>query len=191
MKFRMRVVYDCVMLLIAASVFGTAVHSRGVHGKRINAANSPMGRLARAFCGKWKTHEEFAKNEFYPNGAQRDGTAEFVLATGGTSLIETVHSDRSAGILDFVVVFWWDATENNYKMFTCGNNGVNPCRMRGSAHWDDDRFVNEFEMTIRGENHAARDSFEHISPKSMTLVACVALASDGMKPIITTTYVRE
>ena len=54
------------------------------------AANPQMKRLARAFVRKWTTHEEFVKNEFYPWGAQRDGTAEFEVATGGASLIETV-----------------------------------------------------------------------------------------------------
>src|SRR5271168_3462575 len=55
------------------------------------SASSPeMQRLDRAFGGTWTTSENFAHNEFYPSGAEREGTARFTLATGGTSLIEEV-----------------------------------------------------------------------------------------------------
>lgn len=72
-----------------------------------SVSNPEMQRLDRAFGGTWTTSESFAHNEFYPSGAEREGTARFNLATGGTSLIEEVHSDGSAGRLDFMVVIWW------------------------------------------------------------------------------------
>lgn len=200
MKSQTVAAIGCVGLLLAiggvartslAAKNGARSRAATIGGAAQAASHPQMERLARSFAGKWKTHEEFAKNEFYPKGAQRDGTADFAPATGGTSLIETVHSDGSAGKLEFIVVFWWDGAANDYKIFTCGNADVSPCRMRGSAHWEGDRFVNDFELTVRGRSHAARDSFEQISPKSITLVASAALTSEGMKPIITTTYSRE
>jgi hypothetical protein len=167
------------------------VHSETRDTVAQSSAPTPqMQHLAKAFEGTWKTHESFAKNEFYPNGAERSGTARFALATGGTALIENVRSDGSAGKLEFMVVLWWDGTENVYKMFTCGNGGLSPCRMRGVAHWEGDKFVNEYELTIRGANHKAKDSFEQISSKSFTLVASADLFGTGMAPIITTTYTK-
>jgi hypothetical protein len=115
-----------------------------------SASNPEMQRLDRVFGGTWATSESFAHNEFYPSGAEREGTARFTLATGGTSLIEEVHSDGSAGRLDFMVVIWWDNEVKAYNFFTCGNGGNNPCKTRGTAHWDGDSFINNYELTIRG-----------------------------------------
>ncbi len=84
-------------------------------GSTGSASNSEMQRLDRAFGGTWSTSESFAHNEFYPNGAEREGTARFSLATGGTSLIEEVHSDGSAGRLDFMLVIWWDNEAKVYN----------------------------------------------------------------------------
>jgi hypothetical protein len=121
------------------------------------SASSPeMQRLDRVFGGTWTTSENFAHNEFYPSGAEREGAARFTLATGGTSLIEEVHSDGSAGRLDFMVVIWWDNEAKIYNFFTCGNGGNNPCKIRGAAHWDGDSFVNGYELTIRGAKKNGR-----------------------------------
>jgi len=123
----------------------------------VNSASSPeMQRLASAFAGRWSTSETFAHNEFYPNGAERKGTANFRLATGGTSFIEDVHSDGSAGRLDFMVVIWWDSEAKVYSFFTCGNGGSNPCGIRGTAHWDGNSFVNDYELSIRGKRTSGR-----------------------------------
>ena len=152
-----------------------------------SASNPDMQRLDRAFGGTWTTSESFAQNEFYPNGAEREGTARFTLATGGTSLIEEVHSDGSAGRLDFMVVIWWDNEAKIYNFFTCGNGGNNPCKIRGTGHWDGDSFVNNYELTIRGAKKKWKDTFSEISPKSFTLVAAMESANeDGMQPMITT-----
>ena len=158
-----------------------------------DSASSPeMQRLERAFGGAWSTSESFARNEFYPNGAERTGTARFKVATGGTSIIEEVHSDGSAGRLDFMVVIWWDSDAKTYKFFTCGNGGSDPCKIRGNAYWDGDAFVNDYDLTIRGAKKKWRDTFSEITPKSFTLVAAME-SSDGkaMQPMITTTYRRN
>jgi hypothetical protein len=72
----------------ASSGYMTKVASPGPAGP---ASNPEMQRLDRAFGGTWTTSESFAHNEFYPSGAESEGTARFTLATGGTSLIEEVH----------------------------------------------------------------------------------------------------
>jgi hypothetical protein len=157
-----------------------------------SASNPEMQRLDHAFGGTWTTSESFAHNEFYPSGAEREGTARFTLATGGTSLIEEVHSDGSAGRLDFMIVIWWDNEAKIYNFFTCGNGGNNPCKIRGTAHWDGDSFVNNYELTIRGAKKKWKDTFSEITPKSFALVAAMESANDdGMQPMITTQYRRK
>jgi hypothetical protein len=158
-----------------------------------DSASSPeIQRLERAFGGTWMDSESFARNEFYPSGAERQGTASFTLATGGTSLIEEVHSNGSAGRLDFMVVIWWDNEAKVYNFFTCGNTGSKPCKIRGTAHWDGDSFVNDYDLTIRGAKKKWRDTFTEITPKSFTLIAAME-SSDGkaMQPMITATYRRN
>ena len=159
---------------------------------RLHAAPSPeMERLARAFDGKWSTHEVFAHNKFYPNGAERTGVAEFHLVTAGTALIENVSSDGSAGKLQFMVVLWWDGNARTYKMFTCGNTGAEPCHIRGTLHWEGDKLVNNYDLNIRGVSHKAIDVFDQISGRSFRLVFSADLFHQGMEPLITTTYVRQ
>jgi hypothetical protein len=98
-------------------------------GTSADSASSPeMQRLERVFAGTWSTSESFARNEFYPNGAERKGTAQFRLATGGTSLIEEVHSDGSAGRLDFMVVIWWDSEAKVYNFLPAGTAAAIPVR---------------------------------------------------------------
>jgi hypothetical protein len=135
----------------------------------VSASNPEMQRLGRAFGGTWSTSESSADNEFYPNGAERVGTARFTLAVGGTSLIEEVHSAGSAGRLDFMVVVWWDNEAKVLNFFTCGNGGNNPCKIRGTAHWDGDSFVNKYELTIRGAKQKWKDTFSEITSKSFRL----------------------
>lgn len=136
--------------------------------------------------------ESFAHNEFFPNGAERNGTARFSLATGGTSLIEEVHSDGSAGRLDFMVVIWWDNEAKVYNFFTCGNGGNNPCKIRGTAHWDGDSFVNDYELTIRGAKKRWKDTFSEITPISFTLAAAMeSMNGTALQPMITTQYRKQ
>jgi len=172
----------------------TTDSSRSVHTvASADSASSPeMQRIERAFAGTWSTSESFAHNKFYPNGAERKGTAKFSLATGGTSLIEEVHSDGSAGRLDFMVVIWWDSETKVYNLFACGNSGSNPCKIRGTAHWDGDSFVNDYELSIGGAKKKWKDTFLEIAPASFTLVAAME-SGDGntIQQMITTQYMKK
>ncbi|HEY2459790.1 MAG TPA: DUF1579 family protein [Candidatus Acidoferrum sp.] len=157
----------------------------------LEPANPEMQKLAKAFAGNWKTQEVFAHNEFYPKGAERQGTARFTLATGGTSLMEEVHSDGSAGRLDFIAIIWWDKDAQTYRVFTCGNGGNNPCKLRGTAHWDGASFSNEYELRLRGADRKWRDTFSEIKVGSFKLVAAMDDADGTFQPAITTYYTRK
>ena len=141
--------------------------------------------------GDWTVVEAFRQNEFFPNGGARKGEAHFTVGTGGTSLVEDYHSNGSAGKLDFLMVIWWDAKARVYKLFTCSNRPDDPGELRGSAHWEGDTFVNEYEETVSGKQLRFQDRFSKLTPGSFTLVAGIDRDGKTFQPLITTTYKRE
>jgi hypothetical protein len=112
------------------------------------------------------------------------------LAAGGTTLVYEVHSDGSAGKLDGMLVIWWDKDTSLYRVFICFNSRAHPCRMRGTAHWEHNTFVNDYEETLDGKPTRCRDSFT-FTPTTHTLVAAVDLGQGTMKTLITTVATRR
>jgi hypothetical protein len=149
-----------------------------------------MERLAKALVGDWNTTETMEQGESFPNGGSRHGSVRVRLAAGGTTLIYEVHSDGSAGKLDGMLVIWWDKGANIYRVFVCFNNPTDPCEMRGTAHWEGDSFVNDYEETVKGKNASWRDAFTFTS-RSHTLVAATEVGNGTMKTLIATTATRR
>lgn len=90
-----------------------------------------------------------------------------------------------------MVIIWWNQEAGSYEFFTCGNGGKNPCRLRGTAHWDGDSFVNEYEETMREGKKQWTDSFSQITSQSFTLVAAMETSGKKMQPMITTKYTKR
>jgi hypothetical protein len=149
-----------------------------------------MERLAKALVGDWNTTETMERGEFFPNGGSRHGVVRVRLAAGGTTLIYEVHSDGSAGKLDGMLVIWWDKWASLYRVFVCFNNPSHPCEMRGTARWEDDSFVNDYEQTGKGKKTSWRDSFT-FTPTSHTLVAAMRTGDGTMQTLITTKATRR
>ncbi len=149
-----------------------------------------MARLAKALVGDWNTTETMERSEDFPNGSSRHGTVHVRLGAGGTTLIYEVHSDGSAGKLDGMLIIWWDKGTNLYHFFICFNNPSHPCGMRGSAHWEGDAFVNDYEEAVNGKTTAWRDSFT-FAPATHTLIAAMDTGHGTMKTLITTRATRR
>ena len=156
-----------------------------------NAANPEMAKLAKALAGDWNTSERMVKSEFFPNGGSRHGRSHIGLVAGGTSLFAEFHSNGSAGKLDGLYVIWWDKPADIYRLFVCFNDLQSPCKLRGTAHWEGDTFVNDYEEMVEGKMTKCRDSFIHITPTSHSLVAAVDAGDGTMKTLITTTSSRR
>jgi hypothetical protein len=91
-----------------------------------------------------------------------------------------------------MVVIWWDNEARVCNFFTCGNGGSNPCKIRGTAHWDGDSFVNDYELSIRGAKKKWKDTFSAITSTSFTLVAAMESADGNpMQQMISTHYRRK
>jgi len=149
-----------------------------------------MERLAKALVGGWNTTETMERGESFPNGGSRSGVVDAKLAAGGTALIYEVHSHGSAGKLDGMLVIWWDRDAGLYRVFVCFNNPSHPCEMRGTAHWEGDSFVNDYEQTVQGKSTSWRDTFT-FTPTSHTLVAATKEESGSMQTQITTRATRR
>jgi hypothetical protein len=178
-----------VLTLVAAVVSHGAA---GAGAQQKSPAISPeMARLAKALAGDWDTTETMVRSEFFPNGGARHGHSHVALTAGGRALLSEVHSDGSAGKLDGIVIVWWEKTAGAYRFFTCFNDSDQPCRVRGTARWDGEIFVNDYEEMVDGKKVKFRDSFINITAKSHDLVAAMDPGNGAMKTIITTTSTRR
>jgi hypothetical protein len=178
-------------LLAAFDLLSPAGAQRPATVPEAGAANPEMARLARALAGDWDTTEHMERSEFFPNGGERRGRAHVHLAAGGTTLVNEVHSDGSAGKLDGLVVIWWDPGAKTYRFFTCFNDPRRPCEVRGDAHWEGDEFINEYEEPVGGKTTKWRDTWIHIAPEGHTLVASMDAGNDTWRPLITSTASRR
>jgi hypothetical protein len=149
-----------------------------------------MERLAKALVGDWNATETMEPGEIFPKGGSRHGMVHVSLAAGGTTLIYEVHSDGSAGKLDGMLVIWWEKDAGVYRVFVCFNNPDHPCEMRGTAHWERDSFVNDYEETVKGKKTLWRDSFT-FTPTSHILVAAIRVGNGTMQTLITTKATRR
>ena len=155
------------------------------------AASPEMTRLANAMAGDWRTSEAMERGDLFPNGGSRQGTSHVQLGTGGTTLVSEGHSDGSAGSLDYLIVIWWDGKDKLYRFFTCFKTRRSSCEVRGTAHWEGDAFVNDFEEVVKGKVTKFRDVFSQFTPTSRTLVMSAASEDGTMKPVVTTKSVRR
>src|SRR5258708_32201479 len=154
-------------ILILLTAFLQPVSASGQH---MTAAGPEMDRLAKALVGEWETAETMEPSASWPRGASRKGSVKVRLASDGYTLIYEVHSDGSAGKLDGVITIWWDQGARLYYVIACFNDPSSPCRMRGTAHWEGDAFVNDYSLTEGGRKTPGRDTFT-FTPGSHKLVA--------------------
>jgi hypothetical protein len=179
-----------LILLMATIVFSQPQPTdlpRAAHS--MSGATPEMDRLAKALAGDWNTVESMERGQFFPTGGSRHGVVHARLASGGYTLVYEVHSDGSAGKLDGFHTIWWDKNRQLYYFFACFNNPDGPCRMRGTAHWEGDSFVNDYEFMVNGKSTRWRDTFK-FTPNSHTLVAAMDSGLGAMKKVITTTATR-
>jgi hypothetical protein len=124
----------------------------------ISGPTPEMDRLAKALAGDWNTVESRERGQFF-RGGSRHGVVHARLASGGYALVYEVHSDGSAGKLDGFHTIWWDKKTQLYYFFACFGNPDSPCKMRGTAHWEGDLFVNDYALIVDGKNTRWRDTF--------------------------------
>jgi hypothetical protein len=103
----------------------------------------------RRSSGDWDTVETMERSDLFPNGGSRRGLVHAKLVAGGTTLLYEVHSNGSSGKLDVFLAIWWDKSAKLYQLFVCFNNPNRSCKMRGTAYWKGDTFVNNYEEVVQ------------------------------------------
>ena len=157
----------------------------------VETASPEMQKLAKAFVGDWDTTEAMERSEYFPNGGGRKGLSHWRLGVGGTTLIGEGHSNGSAGPLDHLIVISWDSHAKVYSYFVCFKDTGSGCFVRGTAHWEGDEFVNDYEEIEHGKATKWRDSFIQITPTSHVLIAARQQDDGSMKTLITSRSVRR
>ena len=177
-------------LYLAVVIFCTAFLLQKLgKAQELTAATSPeMERLARALVGDWNTVETMEPGDEWPRGASREGTAKVRLASGGYTLVYETRSDGSAGKLDGFLTIWWDKDAKLYYFVACFNHPDSPCHMRGTAHWEGERFVNDYEVMVDGKKTPCHDTFS-FTPGDHKLVASMDI--EGVTKTMITTDARR
>src|SRR5882724_8240090 len=157
----------------------------------IEASSPEMERLAKAFVGDWSNIESMERSELFPTGGGRRGVSHWRLAVGGTTLVGEGSSDGSAGPLTYMITIWWDKTASAYYFFTCFKDRSSACKVRGTAHWEGNNFVNDNVEITHGKQIRWRDSFVQITSTSYTLVAARDNGDSIMTALITTKATRR
>jgi hypothetical protein len=90
-----------------------------------------------------------------------------------------------------MILIWWDKKAAMYQYLVCFKDVGSACWIRGTAHWDGNDFINDYEETQHGKKVKWRDSFVDITPNSYILIAARQEPDGTMKTLITTRAKRK
>jgi len=152
-----------------------------------------MARLAKVLAGDWNTVEIVQHGRPVAEGEGRRGTVHVTLAGGGTVLVSEGHSVGTVGgDLRWFITIWWNPAAKNYRFLTCFKTpGEAGCELRGTAHWEGDTFLNDYEEMINGKRTKMRDVWSDIMPNSHTLTAEYDTGNGVMKPYVVSHDTRQ
>ena len=158
-----------------------------------SATISAMARLAKVFVGDWNTVEVVQFGKPVPAGAGRRGTTHVTLTGGGTALVSEGHSvGRVGGDLRWFITVWWDPDAKLYRLLTCFRAPTEAgCALRGTAHWDGDTLVNDYEEVVNGKRTKMQDVWSDFTQNSHTLTERHDTGSGVMEPYVVSQDTRR
>jgi hypothetical protein len=165
----------------------TALVCLSAHAQSTESAASPeMARLAQALAGDWTTVEILQQGKPVPDGVGRKGDVHVRLTGGGTVLASEGHSVGTiGGDLRWFITIWWDKEATCYRLLTCFRTKTSAgCELRGTAHWEDDRLINDYEEVINGKRTKMQDIWSDITPNSYTLTAAQESGDGTLMPYV-------
>jgi hypothetical protein len=176
-------------LLYAGALLSSAAGAQSVDSPAI----PEMARLAKVLAGDWNTAEIVQHGKPVPEDAGRRGTAHVRLTGGGTALVSEGHSIGTVGgDLRWFITIWWDPEAKRYRFLTCFKTSADAgCELRGTAHWDGDTFVNDYERLINGKRTKMRDLWTDITSNSHTLTEAHDTGNGVMKPYVISHSTRQ
>jgi len=176
-------------LLSQAALLPSSAHAQSDN----SAGIMEMARLAKVLVGDWNTVEIVQHGKPVPEGQGRRGTVHVALVGGGIALVSEGHSVGAVGgDLRWYITIWWDADMKLYRFLTCFKTPTEAgCELRGTAHWDGDMFVNDYEEVINGKRTKIQDRWTDITPDSHTLTEAHDSANGVMKPYVVSHNTRQ
>ena len=113
------------------------------------------------------------------------------LVGGGTALVSEGRSSGAVGgDLRWFITIWWDTNAKLYRFLTCFKTPAG-CELRGTAHWDGDTFVNDYEDIINDKRTEIQDRWTDIRPNSHTLTEACDDGNGVMKPYVVSHTTRQ
>ncbi|MGB8803634.1 MAG: hypothetical protein WCC93_01820 [Chthoniobacterales bacterium] len=172
--------FHLVVALVA--LVGLSAHAQSTE----SAASPEMARLAQALAGDWNTVEILQQGKPVPEGAGRKGDVHVRLTGGGTVLASEGHSVGAiGGDLRWFITIWWDKEATCYRLLTCFRTKTSAgCELRGTAHWEGDRLINDYEEVINGKRTKMQDIWSDITPNSYTLTAVQEAGNGTLMPYV-------
>ena len=112
---------------------------------------------------------------------------------GGTVLVSEGHSVGAVGgDLRWFITIWWEPNANTYRFLTCFKTPADAgCELRGTAHWEGDTFVNDYEEVINGKRTKIQDLWTDITPNSHTLTEAHDIGNGVMRPYVVSHSTRQ
>jgi hypothetical protein len=71
------------------------------------------------------------------------------------------------------------------------SSGESGCEVRGTARWDGDTFVNEYQAVIDGRKVRARDVWTNVTANSFTLTEAIDTGNGTWKPYVVSEDTRR
>ena len=152
-----------------------------------------MKEAAQFFVGRWRTDENFEKNEMMPNGGSGHGTATGVLGAGDLYIVSDYHSVQSpTGKFSGHGVMWFDGNAGGYRALWCDSVSQWGCEDMGLGKWDDQHanLIFEGDSEMMGQKYHFRNTYTDIDQHSFTFVMEAGPSADKMQKIGTIKYTR-
>jgi hypothetical protein len=161
--------------------------------QKASAVIFEMARLAKVFAGEWNTVEIVQHGSPVPDGAGRRGIVHARLTGGGTALVSEGHSVGTVGgDLQWFITVWWDPYAKYYRFLTCFRTPTDAgCELRGTAHWNGDTLVNDYEEVVDGKRTKVQDIWTDITANSHTLTESHDVGNGVMKPYVVSHNTRK
>jgi hypothetical protein len=190
-KSKPKMTYAVILLWLLC---GVGLLSPSVQAQSADFDGVPeMARLAKGLAGDWNTVEVVQHGKPVAEGEGRRGTVRVTLVGGGTVLVSEGHSAGTVGgDLRWFITIWWDPDAKSYRFLTCFRTpGEAGCELRGTAHWEGDTFVNDYEGVVNGKRTKMRDVWTDVTPNSHTLTAEYDTGNGVMKPYVVSHDTRQ
>src|SRR5881275_345203 len=192
-EVKRRNVYKVGLLFVGLCGVVLLRPSAGAEPASADVAIPEMARLAKVLAGDWNTVEVVQHGQPVAEGAGRRGTIQVRLTGGGTALVSEGHSVGTVGgDLRWFITIWWDSNAKTYRFLTCfKTSAAAGCELRGTAHWEGETFVNDYEEVIDGKRTRIQDLWTDITPNSHKLTEAHDTGNGVMKPYVVSRSTRQ